>query len=239
MAVGPPRFHQRNTTPATTARTSTRRWAGTGRPGPGPRPGPGASRQPRDPGPPGCPPVARPWPDGRAPPWPETTMPGARVQGSSASQTARSTHAGRARFTPIGAASWVAPPRSGWPSCVASWRPGPSGWCWPSGDPTRPRRRPTSSSSSGPQVEVVAFDALDTASHRGVLDPVFDAGDIDLVAAGLRRAGRPGRVRRRPRAGRHRGPDELRGRGVGRADRGRPVPAPGPRHAGRAVVGGR
>jgi decaprenylphospho-beta-D-erythro-pentofuranosid-2-ulose 2-reductase len=33
----------------------------------------------------------------------------------------------------------------------------------------------------GPSVEVVRFDALDTANHRAVLDPVFDQDDIDLV----------------------------------------------------------
>jgi decaprenylphospho-beta-D-erythro-pentofuranosid-2-ulose 2-reductase len=33
----------------------------------------------------------------------------------------------------------------------------------------------------GATVEVVKFDALDTAGHRGVLDGIFDGGDIDLV----------------------------------------------------------
>lgn len=33
----------------------------------------------------------------------------------------------------------------------------------------------------GARVEVVAFDAVETTSHRGVLDPLFDSGDIDLV----------------------------------------------------------
>ncbi len=33
----------------------------------------------------------------------------------------------------------------------------------------------------GAAVEVVAFDALDTASHRAVLDGLFEAGDLDLV----------------------------------------------------------
>jgi decaprenylphospho-beta-D-erythro-pentofuranosid-2-ulose 2-reductase len=34
---------------------------------------------------------------------------------------------------------------------------------------------------AGARVQVVAFDALDTASHRSVLDPLFDADDLDLV----------------------------------------------------------
>jgi len=33
----------------------------------------------------------------------------------------------------------------------------------------------------GAEVEVVRFDALDTPSHRACLDPLFDAGDLDLV----------------------------------------------------------
>jgi decaprenylphospho-beta-D-erythro-pentofuranosid-2-ulose 2-reductase len=33
----------------------------------------------------------------------------------------------------------------------------------------------------GAQVEVVAFDALETTAHRRVLDPLFDADDVDLV----------------------------------------------------------
>ncbi len=33
----------------------------------------------------------------------------------------------------------------------------------------------------GVEVEVVAFDALDTDSHRGVIDAVFDQGDVDQV----------------------------------------------------------
>ncbi len=33
----------------------------------------------------------------------------------------------------------------------------------------------------GPEVEIVSFDALDTESHRDVIDAVFAAGDIDLV----------------------------------------------------------
>ncbi len=37
----------------------------------------------------------------------------------------------------------------------------------------------------GARVEVVAFDALDTTSHRGVIDPLFDAGDLDLVVLGF------------------------------------------------------
>ncbi len=47
--------------------------------------------------------------------------------------------------------------------------------------PTEAKQAADELEQAGAAVEVVAFDARDTASHRTVLDPLFDQDDIDLV----------------------------------------------------------
>ncbi len=92
---------------------------------------------------------------------------------------------------------------------------------------------------AGAEVEVVDFDAAATDSHAKVLQTAFDGGDLDVVVLAFGVLGDQDTFDHDPAAAVEAVTVNYTGAVSVGPPRGRPPPAPGPRHAGRAVVGGR